>query len=80
MATLYVTPPMSLTILSTHSKAIQKYVKESMRQEAEELGFDPYGDTKYQAFDREVMELEQQSLEQTEIDWEVKYWELAGHR
>jgi hypothetical protein len=70
---------MTLTILSTQSKAIQKLIKEQMRQETEELGFDPYGDTKHQAFDHEVMELEQQSLEQTEIDWEVKYWELAGH-
>ena len=60
---------MTLTILSTQSEAIKKYVKERMRREAEELGFD-----------REVRELEQQSLDHPEIDWEVKYWELAGHR
>ena len=71
---------MTLTILSTQSKAIQKYVKESMRQEAEELGFDPYGDSGQEEFERRVMDLEQQSLEHPEIDWEVKYWELAGHR
>ena len=71
---------MSLTILSTQSEAIKKYVKERMRREAEELGFDPYGDTQQQAFEREVRELEQQSLDHPEIDWEVKYWELAGHR
>ena len=70
---------MTLTILSTHSKAIQKYVKESMRQEAEELSFNPYGDTKQESFDLECMDLEQQSLEHPEIDWEIKYWELAGH-
>ena len=69
---------MSLTILSTQSKAIQKLIKEQMRQETEELGFDPYGDRKHQAFEREVMELEKQSMEHLEIDWGVKYWELAG--
>ena len=35
---------MTLTILSTQSEAIKKYVKERMRREAEELGFDPYGE------------------------------------
>jgi hypothetical protein len=27
-----------------------------------------------------VIELEQQTLDQPEIDWEIKYWELVGHR
>jgi len=71
---------MTLTILSTHSKAIQKLVKEQMRQEAEELGFNPYDDSGQEEFERRVMDLEQQSLDHPEIDWEVKYWELAGHR
>ena len=71
---------MSLTILSTHSKAIQNLIKEQMRQETEELGFDPYGDSGQEEFERRVMDLEQQSLEHPEIDWEVKFWELAGHR
>ena len=71
---------MTLTILSTQSKAIKKLVKEQMRQEAEELGFDPYGDSGQEEFERRVIELEQQSLDQPEIDWEVKYWELAGNR
>ena len=51
-----------------------------MKQEAEELGFDPYGDSGQEEFKRRVMELEQQSLDHPEIDWEVKYWELARHR
>ena len=51
-----------------------------MRQEAKELGFDPFGDTAQEEFERRVMELEQQSLEHPEIDLEVKNWELAGHR
>ena len=71
---------MTLTILSTQSEAIKKYVKERMRREAEELGFDPYGDTQQHAFEHEFSELEQQSLDHPEIDWEVNYWELAGHR
>lgn len=70
---------MTLTILSSQSKAIYKYVKESMRKEAKELGFDSYGDNAQAEFERRVMELEQHSLDHPEIDWEVKYWELAGH-
>ena len=58
---------MTLTILSTQSEAIKKYVRERMRWEAEELGFDPYADTQQQAFEREVRELEQQSLDHPEI-------------
>ena len=42
----------------------------------EELGFDPFGDTAQEEFERRVMELEQQSLENPEIDWAVKYLEL----
>ena len=49
---------MILTILSTQSEAIKKNVKECMRREFEELGFDPYGDSQPQAFEREVSELE----------------------
>ena len=59
---------MTLTILSTQSEAIKKYVKERMRREAEK------------AFEREFRELEQQSLDHPEIDWKVKYWELAVHQ
>ena len=50
---------MTPTILSPHSKAIQKYVKEKMKQEAVELGFDPYRDSGQEEFERRVMELEQ---------------------
>ena len=70
---------MTLSILSTQSKVIKKFVKESMRQEAQEIGFDPYGDTGQAEFERRVMELEQKSLDHPEIDWEVKFWELSGH-
>ena len=64
---------MTISILSLQSKCIQNYVMESMRQEAKELGFDPFGDTAQEEFERRVMELEQQSLENPEIDWAIKY-------
>ena len=51
-----------------------------MKKEAQELGFDPWRYSGQEEFERRVMELEQQSLDHPEIDWEVKYWELAGHR
>ena len=35
---------MTLTILSKYPKWIQAYVQASMKQEAEKLGFDPWGD------------------------------------
>ena len=42
-------------------------------------GFDPYGDTALEEFERRVMELEQRCLENPEIDIEVMYYELTGH-
>ena len=50
---------MTLTILSPQSKWIQAYVQENMKQEADELGFDPYGDSGQEEFESRVMELEQ---------------------
>ena len=35
---------MTITIISRHSRSIQKLVREQMQQEIEELGFDPFGD------------------------------------
>ena len=64
---------MSITILFQQSKAIHNYVKESMSQEAKKLGFDLYGDTGQAEFQRCVMELEQQSLDNPGIDWEVNF-------
>ena len=59
---------MTLTIISKHSRIIQKLVKEQMKQEIEELGFDPYGDGAQDEYERRVMDLEQESLKtQTSI-------------
>jgi len=71
---------MTLTILSKYSKTIQKLVKEQMQQEIEELGFDPYGEGTQAEYERRVMDLEEQSLDNPEIDWEIKYAELTAQR
>ena len=43
---------MTVTIISRHSKAIHKLVEEQMKQEAK-LGFDPWGDTAQEEFERQ---------------------------
>ena len=70
---------MTLTILSVNSKAIHKLVKSQMDIERIKSGFDPYGDTAQEEFERRVMELEQRCLENPEIDIEVMYFKLTGH-
>ena len=67
---------MTLTILSSQSKAIQKLVKSQMDIERIKSGFDPYGDTAQEEFERRVMELEQRCLENPDLDIEVMYYEL----
>ena len=71
---------MTLTVISRHSITIQKLVKEQMKQEIEELGFDPYGDGAQDEYERRVMDLEQESLKNPNIDWDIKYAELTAHR
>ena len=51
-----------------------------MKQEIEELGFDPYGDCAQDEYERRVMDLEQESLKNPNIDWDIKYAELTAHR
>ena len=71
---------MTLTVISKHSRTIQKLVKEQMKQEIEELGFDPYGDGAMDEYERRVIDLEQESLKNPKIDWDIKYAELTAHR
>ena len=71
---------MTLTVISKHSRTIQKLVKEQMKQEIEELGFNPYGDGDQDEYERRVMDLEQESLKNPKIDWDIKYAELTAHR
>ena len=58
---------MTLTVISKHSRTIQKLVKEQMKQEIEELGFDPYGDGAQDEYERRVMDLEQESLKNSNM-------------
>ena len=51
-----------------------------MQQEIEELGFDPFGDGAQDEYERRVMDLEQKSLNNPDIDWGIKYAELTAHR
>ena len=44
---------MTVTIISRHSKTIHKLVEEQMKKEAQELGFDPWGDTAQEEFERQ---------------------------
>ena len=71
---------MTLKVISRHSRTIQKLVKEQMKQEIEELGFDPYGDGAQDEYERRVMDLEQESLKNPNTDWDIKYAELIVHR
>ena len=58
---------MTVTILSKHSRTIQKLVREKMQQEIEELGFDPFGDGAQDVYEQRVMDLEQESFKNSEI-------------
>jgi hypothetical protein len=67
---------MTITIISRHSKTIHKLVEEQMKKEAQELGFDPWGDTAQEEFELRVTELERKCLENPDLDIEVMYFEL----
>ena len=67
---------MTLTIISKHSKAIQKLVKSQMDIERMKVGFDPWGDTAEEIFEWRVTVLERKCLEDPDLDIEVMYYEL----
>ena len=71
---------MTLTVISKHYRTIQKLVKEQMKQEIEDFGFGPYGDGAQDEYERRVMDLEQESIKNPNIDWDIKYAELTAHR
>ena len=66
---------MTITIISRHSKTIHKLVKEQLNTEAQEQGFDPWGDTAQEEFERRVTDLEQHALENPEDDLEIFFYE-----
>ena len=50
-----------------------------MKKEAQELGFDPWGDTAQEEFECRVTDLEQQhALENPEDDLEILFYEQKG--
>ena len=58
---------MTVTIISKHSRSIQKLVREQMQQEIEELGFDPFRDSAQDEYERRAIDLEQESFRNSEI-------------
>ena len=69
---------MTVTIISRHSKTIHKLVEKQMKKEAQVLGFDPWGDTTQEEFERRVSDLEQYALENPEDDLEILFYEQEG--
>ena len=74
------TSKMTLTIISRHSKAIQKLVKSQMDIERMKAGFDPWGDTAEEEFKRRVSELERKCLKNPDLNIEAMYFELFHPR
>ena len=68
---------MTLTEISRHSKIIHKIVEERMKKEAQELGFDPWGDSVQEEFERRK-DLEKHALEKPEDDLEILFYEQEG--
>ena len=49
-----------------------------MKKEAQELVFDPWGDSAQEVFERRVTDLEQHALENPEYDLEILFYEKEG--
>ena len=69
---------MTITIISRHSKTIHKLVEEQMKKEEQELGFDPWGDSAQDEFERRVTDLKHHVLENPEDDLEILFNEQEG--
>ena len=69
---------MTVTIVSRHSKTIQKLVEEQMKKEKQELEFDPWDDIAQEEFERRVTDLEQHAHENAEDDLEILFYEQEG--
>ena len=50
-------------------------VEEQMKKEAKELGFDPWGETAQEKFERRVTEMEKYALGYPEDDLEIIFYE-----
>ena len=69
---------MTLTIISRHSNIIHKLVEKQMKKEVQELGFDPWGDTAQEVFERRVTVMEKYALDNPEDDLEIMLYEQEG--
>ena len=49
-----------------------------MKKEAQELGFDPWGDSAQEEYERWVTDLEQHALENPEDDLEILFYVQEG--
>ena len=49
-----------------------------MKKEAKELGFDPWGDTAQEEFERRVTEMEKYALDKPEDDLDIMFFEQEG--
>ena len=71
---------MILTVYSKHSRTIQKMVKKQMQQKVEKLGLAPYSGGGQDEYERRVMDIEQKSIKNPYIEWDIKYAELTVRR
>ena len=58
-----------------------RFVRETVwpvKKEAKELGFDPWGDTAQEVFERLVTEMEKYALDNPEEDLEIMFYEQEG--
>ena len=55
-------------------------VKKQMQQEVEKLGLALQSGGSQDEYERRVMDIEQKSLKNSYIEWDIKYAELTVHR
>ena len=55
-------------------------VKKQMQQEVEKLDLALHSGGGQDEYERKVMDIEQKSIKNPYIDWEIKYGELTAHQ
>ena len=71
---------MILTVFSKNYRTIQKLVKKQMQQEVVKLGLAPYDGGAQDEYEQRVMDIEQKSIKNPYIEWDIKYAELTVRR
>ena len=59
---------------------LKKMVKKQMQQEVEKLGLALHSDGGQDEYERRVMDIEQKSIKNPYIEWDIKYSELTVRR